>query len=160
MVRDRILKQGIKIDGNPLGIRWNCDVNRRDFLGIPAPGQRDVAGLYPQRSELLNGAGRSVLAWNPQRIRERELARPHANFLMCRGDASGCLGFVDYECHGGGKWGFRPRGRRPKRGGNGQPGRPRPWRGWSWHAHPQPPKKRTIALFPRGKSRGISLLYI
>ena len=53
----------------------------------------------PERGQLLYGAGRSMLARNPERIGKREFTRLHANFLMHGSDAPRRLRFIDDKRH-------------------------------------------------------------
>ena len=60
--------------------------------------------MDPDRGQVLNGAGWSVLAWNPAWIRECEGAWLHANFLMHKSNSPEGLRLIDQQRHGG-DWG-------------------------------------------------------
>src|ERR1700683_1132092 len=93
MIGDGIFQQRVKVDANTIGLRRDVNVNRVDVLGIACPGQSRVPGTYPEHRKLLNWTGRPVLTWNPTRIRQCQVARPHPNFFVDKSDSSRSLRF-------------------------------------------------------------------
>ena len=69
--------------------------------GSRVQGRVSFSGTDPDRGQVLNGAGWSVLAWNPAWIREREGAWLHANFLMHKSNSPEGLRLIDQQRHGG-----------------------------------------------------------